>query len=142
MPKTVEKTASCLCGGVSMHIAEASTEVGACHCSMCRQWGGGPMMTTDCGTNVSIQGEENISIFDSSDWAERGFCTHCGSHLFFRLKATQQYFVPVGLLSSMDELVFDHQIYIDNKPAFYHFAENTKNLTEQEVLAMYPLPEE
>ncbi|MBF0289765.1 MAG: hypothetical protein HQM14_18280 [SAR324 cluster bacterium] len=32
------------------------------------------LMTVDCGTDVSFENEENVSLFSSSQWAERGFC--------------------------------------------------------------------
>ncbi|NIT13149.1 MAG: GFA family protein, partial [Candidatus Dadabacteria bacterium] len=52
---------------------------------MCRKWCGGPLMAVNCGTDVTFEGEDNITVYDSSSWAERGFCSGCGSHLFYRL---------------------------------------------------------
>ncbi len=80
MPGTTNGTGSCLCGEVSFTAKNASNSVGACHCSMCRKWGGGPLMVVDCGADVTFKGEENISVFNSSLWAERGYCNKCGSH--------------------------------------------------------------
>ena len=82
MSQAIIHNASCLCGSVRMSAVNASNKVGACHCRMCRKWGGGPFMEVDCGTEVSFSGEENIRVYDSSNWAERGFCNNCGSHLF------------------------------------------------------------
>ncbi|MEQ9448085.1 MAG: GFA family protein, partial [Rhodospirillaceae bacterium] len=70
---------------------------GACHCGTCRKWGGGPLLAVDCGEHVTIDGEENVSIYQSSDWAERGFCGKCGTHLFYRLTQQPFYVIPVGL---------------------------------------------
>jgi len=53
---------SCLCGGVSFTAKKVSHSVGACHCVMCRKWGGGPLMAVDCGTDVTFEGAENISV--------------------------------------------------------------------------------
>ena len=94
-------------------------------------------MTVDCGANVSFSGEEHISLYDSSEWALRGFCGRCGSHLFYQLKEDGRYFVPVGLFDSEEQFQFDHQIFIDKKPSFYSFANVTDNLTEEEVFAKY-----
>jgi len=41
MSETMKQTGSCLCGAVSVTANNASTKVGACHCGMCRKWGGG-----------------------------------------------------------------------------------------------------
>jgi hypothetical protein len=91
----------------------------------------------DAGTNVNIEGEEFISLYNSSDWAERGFCKKCGSHLFYRLKEQKQYFVPFGILSNTEQHKFTNQIFIDKKPAQYRFANETKDLTEAQVFAKF-----
>jgi len=142
MSETKAASGHCLCGGVEISAAAVGNEVGACHCGMCRRWTGGPLLAVDCGTDVSFKGEENISVYNSSDWAERGFCNQCGSHLFYRLKESQQYIMPVGLFDHLDEVVLDHQIFIDKKPSYYDFANETKNMTEAEVFAMYAPAEE
>ena len=113
-----------------------SKHVGACHCGMCRKWGGGPFMEVDCGTDVIFTGEDSISVFDSSKWAQRGFCSQCGSHLFYRLKDTGQYMIPVGLFAD-NAFVFDHQVFVDKKPSYYRFANKTKDMTEQQVFELY-----
>ena len=128
---------NCLCGAVQFSAKQVSNHVGACHCGMCRKWGGGPLMAVECGTAVSFEGEDQIRIYNSSDWAERGFCKQCGSHLFYRLKGSGQYFIPVGLFNQQESFVFDHQVFIDRKPLFYSFADNTENMTEAEVFAKY-----
>jgi hypothetical protein len=104
---------------------------------MCRKWGGGPFLAVDCGKEVSFDGEDAIAVYPSSDWAERGFCKHCGSHLFYRLRESRQYMMPVGLFDEIDTPVFDHQVFIDTKPGWYDFANATKSMTGEEVFAMY-----
>lgn len=79
-----------------------------------RRWGVGPFMALDGGTNVTIQG--GVSVFDSSLWAERGLCSVCGSRLFYRLKATQQHIVAAGIFGEQEKFVFDHQVFIGEKP--------------------------
>ncbi len=76
-------------------------------------------------------------MFDSSAWAERGFCSQCGSHLFYRLKETGRFMLPAGLLDDEDGLTFDHQVFIDEKPSYYRFANETKDMTGAEIFAMY-----
>jgi len=128
---------TCLCGSVSITVTENNPHVGACHCSMCRKWGGGPLMTVKHDSPISFSGEENISVFSSSEWAERGFCKQCGTHLFYRLKETQEYYLTAGLFEDNKHFVFDHQVFIDNKPDYYEFANATRNMTEKEIFAMF-----
>lgn len=97
-------------------------------------------MELDCGAEVSIQGEQNVTVFDSSPWAERGFCHKCGTHLFYRLKETREHMIPVGFFDDNEDLVFDCQVFIDEKPSFYNFAEKTKDMTGAELMAKYAPP--
>lgn len=137
MNQTIQTTGSCLCGAVTITAKAASNNVGACHCSMCRTWTGGPLMAIDCQDQVEITGDDNVSIFNSSEWAERGFCSQCGTHLFYRLKPNNQYIIPAGLLDDQGNRHFDHQIFIEEKPDYYTFANDTKNMTGQEVFEQF-----
>lgn len=134
------RTGRCLCGAVKFKTNDAHISVTACHCSMCKHWSGGPFMAVDCGSQVKFEGQENISIYNSSEWAERGFCSQCGSNLFYRLKGTNQHQIPPGLFDDDDGLVFDLQVFIDQRPEYYKFANETNELTAAEVFAMYAPP--
>lgn len=127
----------CLCSAVTISAASADTKLGACHCAMCRRWAGGPYLALDCGTEVSFEGEQNIGVFDSSDWAERGFCKQCGSNLFYRLKQNKQYIMSPGLFDDIGDITFDHQVFIEEKPAYYDFANKTHNMTGEECFAAF-----
>jgi hypothetical protein len=130
----------CLCGAVGIAARAKSRDVGACHCTKCRNWGGGPLLTVEC-SDVQFESAGDVATFASSDWAERGFCRKCGTHLFYRLKRPESYFIPLGLLDT-DQWNFDHQIFVDEKPPFYAFANQTRNLTGAEVFALYAAPSE
>ena len=142
MSEAIQGSGSCLCGATRFTAESMSNKVGACHCSMCRRWSGGPLMAVDCGTDVSFENEGNLSVFDSSAWAERGFCNQCGSHLFYRIKGVKQYFMPSGLFDDDKAFVFDNQVFIDEKPSYYCFANETENMTGAEVFAKYAPPSE
>ena len=128
---------TCLCGGVHVTAKNISNSVGACHCGMCRKWCGGPLMAMNCGSNVTFDGQNSVSVFNSSAWAERGFCKTCGSHLFYRLKESDEYIVPAGLFDNQEAFVFDTQVFIDRKPSFYSFENQTNDMTEAEIFEKY-----
>jgi len=134
---TKERQGHCLCAAIKITAREAPSKVGACHCGMCRRWGGGPFLEIDCGSDVLIDGKEHLSVFDSSAWAERGFCSKCGSHLFYRIKETGQHMIPAGLFDDDGDLVFESQVFVDEKPSFYRFANETHDMTGAEIFAMY-----
>ncbi|WP_141317569.1 GFA family protein [Halomonas halmophila] len=131
---------SCLCGAVSLAVEAERQNVVACHCRMCRIWGGGPLLAMESVRRVTLEGEDQVSLYASSEWAERGFCRHCGTHLFYRLKTGEHYGVPAGLVDQGEAWTLDSQIFIDEKPAWYHFGNDTHNLTGQEVFASYQPP--
>lgn len=130
----------CLCGAVRFSSGAAAREIGVCHCGLCRRWGGGPLLALHCGPDLRFDGgAEQLSVYASSDWAQRGFCRHCGSHLFYKLLATGEYFVPAGVFdeSAGRNFVLSSQIYVDKKPAYYDFAQATPMLSEAQVIAQY-----
>ncbi len=131
----------CLCGKVSVEVAEQSLHIGACHCTMCRRWGGGPWLAVDCGTAITFTGQEHINVYDSSMWAERGFCGRCGTHLFYRQKESEQHIMSAGLFDDNEGWELSHQIFIDEKAHWYDFANETKDLTGAEVFAKYAPPQ-
>ncbi len=132
-----EHRGTCLCGAVCVTAKTKGNGIGACHCTMCQKWGGGTLLAVECESDVDLAGAEHVSTFSSSEWAERGFCQKCGTHLFYRLKQEGHYAIPVGLFDGGDEWKLAEQIFIDQKRSFYSFAEKTKDLTGEEVFAQY-----
>ncbi len=137
MAATTEHQGACLCGAVKIKADAGSNQIGVCHCKMCRRWGGGPLFASEFGTAVSFEGAEHIATFSSSEWAERGFCRRCGTHLFYRLKDNHHYAIPVGLFDDSEDWQFAEQVFIEQKPGFYSFAEDTKTLTGEQLFAQH-----
>ena len=137
MTEQVQKNGSCLCGKISVSAKAVNPEVHACHCNMCQLWNGGPTLSVHCGTDVSFINEAYISVYKSCDWAELGFCKNCGSHLFYRSLDNGEYILQTGTFLSDEAFVLNQQIFIDEKPSYYSFANNTSDLTGAEVIAQH-----
>ena len=134
-------TGRCLCGAVKFRAEGVPHDVAACHCGMCRRWAGGPGFAVEVKA-VSFEGAERIGRYRSSDWAERGFCKKCGSNLFYRLIDTDQYLMTPGTFDDQSGFKMTTEVFIDEKPACYTFADETSKMTGAEVFAMYaPKPE-
>jgi hypothetical protein len=131
----------CLCGAITV-TAPDKTHIDACHCGMCRRWGGGPALGLACGPEVQIEGRDQLKVYRSSDWAERAFCSECGTHIYYQLLPSSDYFLPAGLFQDDAAFEFTEQIYIEFKPSYYDFANPTLNLTEAEVLARFAARQE
>ncbi len=137
MPDDGKATGRCLCGAVTITVTGDHREVGVCHCGMCRRWAGGPNMAIEVGKDIDIEGKEQVTVYRSSAWAERAFCRTCGSNLYYRIVDADDYVICAGILDDQGGLTLASQIFIDEKPDFYDFANDTKTMTGAEVFAMY-----
>jgi hypothetical protein len=127
----------CLCGAVTFTVALKTQDVGACHCDMCRTWCGGPSLALDCAAAPVFESDDQLGVYRSSDWAERLFCKTCGSSLFYRLVEGGHYSVQVGAVELDETARLTVQIFTDEKPAYYAFANDTKMMTGAEVFAEF-----
>lgn len=130
----------CACGTIRYEVPKAPAEAGACHCGVCRKWTGG------CGS-LGIQAEHvdvtlgevetYITWWKSSRWGERGFCSKCGSSLFWRLQSGKgNWVVNTGTLDGEAGLKMAMHIYVDEKPAGYDFDDGARRMTGREFTEM------
>ena len=124
----------CLCGAVSFVAHNVDTNAHCCHCSMCRTWSSGPSLTVAVGS-VTFKGEEYITRFASSLWAERGFCKQCGTNLFYRLRQSGDYMMGSGPFEDQSRFTLASEIYIDEKPPTYSLVGEHPRLTGAQFLA-------
>lgn len=75
-------TGGCLCGAVTFQVTGPLRPVVACHCTQCRKTSGHYVAATSAlRADVAIKGD--VSWYQSSANARRGFCGTCGSNLFW-----------------------------------------------------------
>lgn len=131
--------ASCLCGAVNITANEINPKFTVCHCDSCRGWGGAPFFALQCGENLNIEGGEKVKVYESSSWASRGLCTDCGTHLFFKFNASGDYNIPAGIFANLDaaDLKMDMQYFSDQRPAYYCFSNETKEMPKAEIMAHF-----
>lgn len=129
--------ASCLCGAVTIKAENVNPKFTVCHCQSCRKWGGAPYFAVKCGNQVKIEGGDKVKMYESSSWASRGFCTECGTHLFYKFKATGDYNMSLGLFPNVEGLEMDMQYFSDMRPGYYCFSNETKEMTTEEIMAYF-----
>ena len=132
----------CMCGAVRFRATLSHTAFGVCHCKMCQRWAGGMFAAiTVPHADVVWSGQAQIARIQSSDWAQRGWCTTCGSGLFYQVTREPaqggDWEIPVGLFDDANGLTLEREIYIDRKPDSYALAGHHQTLTEAEVIALY-----
>jgi hypothetical protein len=81
-------TGHCLCKAVTVQVSGAhDPRSGACHCRMCQRWSGGLFLCFNAdAAGVTVTGP--VARYASSEFAERAFCSVCGSHLWMRITPT------------------------------------------------------
>lgn len=126
----------CLCGGIKFTATPRKMEMGVCHCGMCRRWTGG-FMGVGCGNTVKLEGGENLGVYKSSDWGERCFCKVCGTTLFWRMRQGGMNVVSAHAFDHPEAFKFVSEIYIDEKPANYAYANDTRKMTGAEFMAAF-----
>lgn len=113
----------CLCGSVRFRINGAPGPAGACHCRQCRQWAGHFWASVNIAAAdlELITGEESLAWYDSSSWAERGFCIVCGSSLFWRLSDPDaaRIAIALGALDTPTGLSIGAHIFVADKGDYY-----------------------
>lgn len=127
----------CLCGAVRFTAVPDSMEMGVCHCSMCRRWSGGTFMAVGCGTSVELEDEGAIGVYKSSSYGERVFCTTCGSTLFWRMQDGSHGSVSAQAFDDPSAFAFTVEIFVDEQPGNYAFANQTRKMTGAEVFELY-----
>lgn len=125
----------CLCGSVTFAAKAKSRDVTACHCSRCARWSGGVLMSVDVLEEPAFTGRDKIGIYRSSEWGERGFCSVCGASLFWKLVGKDYYTLSAGTLDDPSQLHLALEIFMDDKPAYYAFANDTVKMTGAEATA-------
>jgi hypothetical protein len=121
----------CVCGAVEILLKEYGDFVYTCHCDTCRRMNSGPVLSVDPGPKENVilaRGGENITIYDD-EGVERGFCSVCGSTLFWHDAADNHYCMNAELFDAIiQNASFQLELFYDMKPAYYAFAGERKKL--------------
>ena len=127
----------CLCGAVGFAVDVPKRTYSVCHCGLCRRWSGGPLMSVHCPEpKTKWLNNEGLTWYQGTPWAQRGFCSRCGSSLFWRLAQEPEgmLIVSVDALENATGFALDRHIYSDAKPDRYDFADDRPRVTEAELM--------
>lgn len=132
----------CLCGGVAFQTPPPH-HIDICHCETCRRWNGGPFIGIDIREDIEFTDSDSLTWYESSEWAERGFCNICGSSLFYRLKEQRNFWsIAGGAVDLPTGLSVGKEIFIDEKPDYYSFSGDHPRLTGEEAFAAFTAEDE
>ena len=120
-------TGSCLCGAVGVDIEEPlehSPE--ACHCSKCRKQTGNFFVGVNVRrTALRVRGEDKVAWYQSSVEVQRGFCSICGSTLFWRptIPGYEWTSVALGCFDTPVELRISKHTFVADKGNYYEITD-------------------
>jgi hypothetical protein len=96
----------------------------ACHCSQCRKHSGHYWASTDVPrAAVTIHGAEHVAWFRSSDKVRRGFCSACGSSLFWDPIARDTIAIAMGAFDKPTDTRLRVHIFVADKGDYYDIAD-------------------
>jgi len=116
---------SCLCGAVTFSVNAVGSDMTHCHCSMCRKSHGALFATFYDGTElVYTQGQDAISVYESSHGFLRSFCSKCGSPMPDKSLESSGVYVPAGLMDDDPGVRPGAHIFVESKADFYKISDN------------------
>ncbi|MCP3061383.1 GFA family protein [Myxococcus sp. K38C18041901] len=117
---------SCLCGAVRFTVEGELRAPDACHCTKCRKHSGHYFVSTDVPRSaLTVEGEDQVRWFQSSEKVRRGFCSVCGSSLFWEPLQRDWIGIAMGAFDTPTQTRVALHIYMANKGDYYDIEEGT-----------------
>jgi hypothetical protein len=114
MPRPELLEGGCLCGEIRFRGSAPPLRGVICHCSMCRRHSGAPVLAFvhfPAASFTWIKGKP--SWYRSSRYAERGFCSKCGSTIAMREEIlADRIQVCVGSLDSPESVSINDHVWV------------------------------
>lgn len=115
---------SCLCGAVTFEVARELRPPDACHCRQCRRWSGHYWASTDVSReSLTIHGAERVTWYQSSERVRRGFCSTCGSVLFWEPVGKDTVGVAMGAFDAPTGTRLAIHIFVAEQGDYYDIAD-------------------
>lgn len=123
-------TGRCMCGAVSFRIDGEPGESDACHCEQCRRQSGHYFASVNVPrASLQVTGAERITWYRSSERVRRGFCSACGSALFWDPPPDRDWTsVAMGALDAPTGLHLQKHIFVAEKGDYYAITDGLPQL--------------
>lgn len=120
----------CLCGAIVFSVESDDLDhPSACHCSQCRKWSGHYWATVNAphAKMTVSKGEDKLKWYRASDYARRGFCSDCGSSLFWNADGLEKHknriAIALGALNAPTGVKLREHIFVADKGDYYDIAD-------------------
>jgi hypothetical protein len=133
------RAGGCLCGAVRYEVRGALRPIVMCHCTQCRRVTGHVMAATAARlADFRLLSEGGLGWYDSSAEARRGFCSHCGSTLFWQGVGRDYLSIAAGTLDDSSGLTIACHIFTADKGAYYEIADAAPQLRDGSFSLPWP----
>jgi hypothetical protein len=110
----------CACGGVRYEVRGALRPIIACHCVQCRRSSGHFVAATACRRSVfALLKSDTLKWFVAVPGFRRGFCSECGSSLFFEEAGGERVSIAAGSLDEPQGLSIAAHIFVAEAGDYY-----------------------
>jgi len=109
--------ASCLCGGISLQLAELPRHYYQCHCSLCRKQGGA---ASSAATIVQtdhitwLKGMALVTCYQKPTGFKSYFCQTCGSPLPNPIGDVSLSWFPLGILDDPVQITLTMHLFTNS----------------------------
>jgi hypothetical protein len=115
---------SCLCGGVAFEVAGDLPPPDACHCTQCRKQSGHFWASTDVARDaLTLRSSGTLAWYQSSPNVRRGFCSTCGSSLFWDPLGKPKIAIAMGAFDRPTGTRLAMHIHVADKGDYYDVAD-------------------
>ena len=117
-------TGSCLCGAVRFEVQGPLNAPDACHCSQCRKQSSHYWASTNVPrAAMDLTGAEHLTWYQSSKKVRRGFCSICGSALFWDPAGHDFIAIGMGAFEKPTGVHLEKHIFVADKGDYYEIAD-------------------
>ena len=115
---------SCLCGAVRFNVEGELNGGDGCHCVQCRKHSGHYFASTDVlKSALTIESESDLAWYQSSERVRRGFCSRCGSSLFWDPIQSEKIAIALGAFDGPTGTRLHMHIFTAEKGDYYDIAD-------------------
>lgn len=124
MSETLAFEGGCQCGAVRWRASGAPVSTAMCHCSTCRRAHAAPAVAWAMFSQEQVRIGGPAKRYASSSEAQRGFCPHCGTQIFF----TADYMpglidLAIGSMDQPERLAPQYHCWYSKHLAWAEFAD-------------------
>lgn len=115
---------SCHCGAVSFAVTDKLRDVIYCHCKQCRKQSGHFVAATRAEDRaLKVSGSSSLTWYEASSDAKRGFCSVCGSLIFWKSHGSEYTSIMAGCFDVPSGLTAGFHIYVGDKGDYYEICD-------------------